>query len=619
MKHVNILCYALLLVVLTGCMDVIEKPNPNSAGSYIWDDEEMATLFLDKLYLDNQSGARWGANMTTTDEAYGLSPTVFLYGKALVSSAETYNNGWWSALRRINIMIREMQNESQLPNVSKNWLIAQARFLRAVKYWELVRLYGGIPILKKPLDPLLDDLDVPRSSTAACVAFIVEDLDFAIANLPMVWERPVENYGRLTKGAAMSYKGRVLLHFASPMFSERDAYTANNAQSIAATSLPDATIKARWAAAYTANKIAWDSLRANDFELLASFDQIFVTPAATNKEAVMVKMYTGVNYAHGWENSLRPYSEGGSGDYVNVLLDLVKAFGMKDGSHIDDPASGYEATYYWMDRDPRFYQTIGYNGGPWNMGIKTNRKQWAYYKTVEEGARIPQSGFYCRKAADPSLKRDEISKGKIAWIELRMAEVLLNLAESANELYRLDGSHAGEAADLIRQLRQRAGIESGDDGYGVANLAPTGFENYANYLLDVIMNERQVELAFEDHRYWDLRRRLMYTRDLSPRTLKLNGQRRSGLKFYTKDMSVPGLAAFEAIKDTLTLTKENYLDYFRAAVPREFDFDRNAGIDGVNYLPDYYFMPINPDMFSNSTKLKQTLGWGYGNFDPLAE
>jgi hypothetical protein len=619
MKTLKIYSLLLLLAVLSGCMDVIDKPDPNSAGSYIWDSEEMATLYLDKLYLDNLPGARWGSNMTTTDEAYGLSPTLFLYGRATVSSAESYSQAWWAGLRRINIMIKEVNEVSTLPEATKNRLIAQARFLRAVKYWELVRLYGGIPILRKPLDPLLDDLDVPRSTTAACVAFIVEDLDFAIANLPMYWDTPVENFGRLTKAAAMAYKGRVLLHVASPMFCERDAYTADNGQTIEAFKLPEATIKARWEAAYAANKVAWDSLTANGYGLLDDFGRLFTTPAVENKEAVMVRLYTGINYTHGWEAALRPYSEGGSGDYINPMMELVNAFSTREGLRITDAGSGYEATYYWLNRDPRFYHTLAYNGGLWNMGAKTNRKQWVYFNTSEEGGRISQTGFYCRKAADSTLARENLSRGKIAWQEIRMAEVLLNLAESANELYKADGSHPGEAATLVRQLRQRAGILPGDGSYGVANQAPDGFNDYGEYMLDVIMNERQVELAFEDHRYWDMRRRMMYTRDLSPRTPKLNGQRRTGLRIFTKDMTAAGIAAFEAIKDTLTLTKDNYLTYFRAGVPRTFDYDRNQGIDGVNYLPGYYFMPISPDMFSNSTKLVQTLGWGYGTFDALAE
>jgi starch-binding outer membrane protein, SusD/RagB family len=619
MKKYNILFLSAILFSFVGCMDVIDKPDSNSAGSYIWDDVDMATLYLDKLYLDNLPGQSWGGNMTNTDEAYGLSPTEYLYGLASISMADGYSSDWWSKLRRINIMIKEMNESSTLPESDKNRLLGQARFLRAIKYWQLVRLFGGVPILDEPLDPLIDNIDVPRSTTAQCVDFIVSDLEFAAKTLPSVWETANDNFGRLTSGAAMAYKGRVLLHFASPMFCERDSFTADNNQFIPAYKIPDSSIKARWQAAYQANRIAYDSLIAQGYALQSDFGNIFTTPAISNTEAVMVKLYTGSNYSHSWELSIRPYSEGGSGDYINPTWELVKAFPMNNGKSISDASSGYDEKFYWIDRDPRFYKTIAYNGGSWNMGAKISRKQWVYYKTAEEGSRIPASGFYCRKAQDPSLTKDNLSHGTIAWIEIRFAEVMLNLAESANELYKIDGSHAGEAAGLIRALRARAGIVSGDGNYGVENSAPSGFNNYGEYMLDLIMKERQVELAFENHRYWDLRRRMMYTRDLSPKTLKLNGIKRTGIKIYTKDLSAAGLTAFESIKDTINLTKANYYNYFRATVIREFDFDRAQGINGIKYLPDYYFMPINPDMFSNSVNLLQTIGWGYGTFDPLAE
>ncbi|MDP4276696.1 MAG: RagB/SusD family nutrient uptake outer membrane protein [Bacteroidota bacterium] len=616
-----LLSVSLLLMVLYGCMDVIDKADPQSAGSYIWDNTDMATLYLDKLYLDNLPGAAWGGNMNDTEEAYGLgiSSSKCLYGKADINMSVVYSDDWWSKLRRINIMITEMTNESNLSETLKNQLLGQARFLRAIKYWELVRVVGGVPILAKPLDPLMDELDVPRSSTAQCIAFITADLDFAAKVLPARWEKTDADFGRLTSGAAMAYKGRVLMSFASPMFCERDSFTGDNGTFIAAYNIPDASLKARWEAAYTANKIAYDSLLANGYGLMSNFGNIFTTPAVSNPEAIMVSLYTGKNYTHNWESVIRPSSGGGAGDYVNPTWNLVKAFPMINGKRIDEAGSTYDSLYYWINRDPRFYYTIAYNGGTWNFAGSTSRKQWSYYKTAEEGSRIPVSGFYCRKASDPTLTKDNLSKGSIAWIEIRFAEVVLNLAECANELYKLDGSHAGEAASLIGLLRARAGIEAGDGFYGISSSTPAGFGSYGEYMLDVIMNERQVELAFENQRYWDLRRRMMFTRDLTSRTHKLNGMKRTGLRLYTQKLTEQGLAEFAAIKDTLTLTKSNYYTYFRVAGIKVFDYDATAGINGLHYLSGYYFAPIQTSMFSNSTALKQTIGWGYGTFDPLAE
>lgn len=614
-------------------MDVIEKPDSSSAGEYIWDDFVMAEMFLDNLYLDNLPGAEWGGNITSTDEALGTGASNFLWGLSGVEAATTYSSDYWAQMRRINLMIQEMNNRSSLPEDQKNMLVGQARFLRAIKYWNLVRLYGGVPILNKPLDPVLDDMDVPRSTTAECVKYIVDDLDFAIASLPANWaevDNTNSDFGRLTKLAAMAYKGRVLLHFASPMFCERESYTGANYETIEPFSITAASRQERWQEAYSANKIAYDSLKARGFRLLENWNDIFITPALTNPEAIMLRLYTGLNYVHTWEHSIRPYSMGGRGHNINPTIEMSEAFLMADGKRTFDETSGYDPKFYWIDRDPRFYGTLVYNGSTWDMAGTNSRKQWIYDGTPEEAGNLPYTGFYCKKAQDRSLTRDNILRGRTAWIEIRMAEVMLNLAEAANET-----GHSNEAIELVREIRQRAGILVGDGSYGVPS-SLSGID-----LLDVIMNERFIELAFENQRYWDLRRRMMYTKDLSPNTKKLNDTRRRGWEIWTMvypnptdpgnsfdmlDSLIMTDAKGVAMRDTLVLTKANYYHYFDPDL-KTFDLNRMGNPSpsnprsslGIKYLPGYYFMPIGTTLFSNSTKLIQTIGWGFGTYDPLQE
>jgi hypothetical protein len=611
MKLNKIFIIMLLLPSLfVSCMDVIEKPDSSSAGEYIWNDYNMARMYLDNLYLENMPVASWGGNMSNTEEAYGSSATDLLYGSASIGTVSDYSSEYWAYLRRINLMIQELRDKSTLPETDKNKLMGQARFLRAIRYWQLVRLYGGIPIVDKPIDIAKDDQDIQRSSTKACIEFIFSDLDYAASVLPADWKfvNPDQSdYGRLTSLAALSFKGRVLLTFASPMFTERDAYTAVDQTSVPAFSVSEIEKKSRWDNAFLANKVAYDSLIAHGYTLMPDFKTLFNSEGSANTEAIIVRVYTGNNYRHSWESRIRPASQNGTGYSINPTWELAKSFLTKDGKRVTEAGSGYQDKYYWVDRDPRFYQTLVYNGEIWNMGGSVGRKQWCYLGTNSETS-IAYSGFYCCKAQDASLLSETLGNGKIDWIEMRFAEVLLNLAECANET-----NHKDVSIQLIRTLRKRAGIIEGNDpskSYGVSdNLSKED-------MLDLIINERLIELAFENQRYWDLRRRMMYTRNLSSTTLKLNDTRRRAVDNAPKSSQKDWLAAN---KDTLTLTTTNYYNYFLSFYLKKLDSNPNASSLGIKYLPDYYFLPIPSAMFSNSAKLEQTIGWASGTFDPLAE
>jgi starch-binding outer membrane protein, SusD/RagB family len=620
---------AFLLIPLWSCTDVLQQESENTVGSYIWDDYDLSELYLDVLYNLCLPGASWDAHLssTVTDEALGSGTSNYLWGNATIDDATDYSATTWSYIRKINIMITEMDN-STLDSHKKNLLLGQAHFLRAIRYWELVRLYGGVPIVKKPLDFVSDTTNIGRSTTKESVEFILEDLDFAISSLPANWseETSSSDYGRLTSLAAKAYKGRVQMTFASPMFCERDAYTAFNGEAVSAYSIPDTEIQERWEDAYQTNKSAYDSLISNGCAL-AKLEDLFTTEAISNTEAVMVNLYTGVNFRHDWELTIRPSSMEGVGYNVNPTWDLAEAFPMVNGKSIDESGSGYLQSYYWLNRDPRFYATLAYNTCNWDMGGTSGRIQWIYKpkgdSASEEKANLPVSAFYCRKAQDASIETADLQYGKTDWMEIRLAEVMLNLAECANEMYRLTGdvSYANTAVSMERLLRKRAGIEQGDDAdqyYGVYSVGtyPGTFSSNYEYLLDLIMEERFIEFAFENQRYWDLRRRMMYTRNLSVRTLMKNGSSRNYLKVGTvKD------ANFEVTKSTVTITSSNYYTYFRDPSISGYDVNKNTyhvGM-GIDYLPDYYFMPMPTNAFSNNDNMLQTIGWSDGSFDPLAE
>jgi hypothetical protein len=266
--------------------------------------------------------------------------------------------------------------------------------------------------------------------------------------LPGKWTDS-NDWGRITSGAAAGFKGRILLHWASPQFNPTD-------------------LSERWQAAYDANKKAIELLSANGFKLHNSFKDLWFTEA-NNPEAVWVTCYNNkvgdqINKNQTWDNNTRPSYLGTGSGSNQPTWEVTQAFPMKNGKNITEKGSGYDPQLFYKNRDPRFDQTIAFNGATWHINGNTNYKLWTYMvnnKTVEQKATV--SGFYVRKAIDPNLSTGAVANSGTDWIEMRYAEVMLNLAEAACGINKLD-----EAYTQLTEIRKRAGIDAGADGlYGL--------------------------------------------------------------------------------------------------------------------------------------------------------
>ncbi|MFB6320093.1 RagB/SusD family nutrient uptake outer membrane protein [Saccharicrinis sp. FJH54] len=597
-----------LLVLLASCEKVLDKRDLNVIDDNIWESADQSTLYVNNLYEDNMPGMSLGTNSPLSDETFSSSDsyTDLLYGGIGINdinAVQIIHRNKYQLIRRINICIDGLKSSSLSEDV-KNPILAQALFFRAWRYWEMVRANGGVPMVLSTQDPFFDDLNVPRSKTSVSIDLIMADLDSAISWLPIDWER-TEDKGRITSGAAAAFKGRILLTWASPLFNR------NNDQS-------------RWQGAYDANKEAINILSqmSTPRNLYPDFSKVFTTNVLENVEAVIYKRFdvnAGTDYTSDWEGKVRPPSGGGDGSYAPTW-NLVKAFPMENGKRIEEAGSGYDSTVFWKNRDPRFYATIGYNGCEWVMNGRDDQIQWTYYLNMQENKRSPATGFYCKKATDPLIAEENTGQTSTTWHELRYAEVLLNFAESANEIGKID-----EALTEIRRIRNRAGIESGDGDYGIPNSVSK------EELRQLIMKERQVEFAFENKRYWDLRRRLMFREDLGSFTPKLNGTQRLGFDIRAKspwnrrisDRNSPYFG-WNRI-DTATMggyvdlnDPSNYNSYFTTDI-RIMESIVGGEVKSINYLPLYDFFAVSSSMLSKSPAVEQTLGWVNGTFDPLAE
>lgn len=601
----------LAVLSLASCKKVLDKQDLKTIpGDLIFNDSTLAILNVDYIYsqnLPNWAGNGGGVSANAgslSDEMAGESK--FFEGTLTANDVTDIGTGLdvnnnYGKIRSINDFLRDIDGGT-IALATKNRMKAQVLFFRAYRYFDMVRLYGGVPLVLTSLpaigDQAKEEARLPRNSTSECMAQIIKDLDTAIKYLPGRWNDPGKNWGRITSGAAAAFKGRVLLTYASPQFNPNDN-------------------QARWQASYDANLKAYDILKANGFGLSASFENIwFPSSEVTNPEAVMV---TGYNTATGdqikknntYDRSTRPSYLGTGGGSNQPSWQMVKAFPMKDGKKVGASAKyPYTEQLFYKNRDPRFNATIGYNGTTWKINGNANYRLWTYYRIDPKDSKLglttteqkaTSTGFYCRKAIDPNVSASNDQYVGTDWLEIRFAEVLLNLAESAVGINRV--SQSDESYQGLIELRKRAGIEPGADNlYGLTS----GMTR--NQLFTAMLDERQIEFAFEGKRFWDLRRwKLIET--------TLNGTRRTKMQINLKvGAGIPTSADFENpssanFRDIVDLDNA-YTNYFELV---ENNLDTKYVI---NWKPEYYFFGIPASSISNNPNLEQTNLWG-GAFDPL--
>lgn len=561
-KNIKIVLVAFASLFFVQCDSVLDKEILDSISeTATWGDEVLATAYLNGIYEGALPG--WpttdSANSDNSSGGFNL-----MYGQIAENDVDVWR---YNSIRTINLLLRDVGSQG-LTEEFQNTLKGPALFFRGWEYWRMVRTYGGVPLVLVPLERS-DDLDLARNKTSECIAQIIADLDAAAAILPKTTTGA--SSGRITRGAALALKGRILLHYASKQFTPTQSTS-------------------RWEEAYAANMEAKNALDTDGYELHSSFDGIWTSEL--NKEVIFVTRYGfgTESKSTSREACTRPLDEAQNCTGANQpTLSLVDSYPMKNGLAITDAGSGYDANARGLDRDPRFEASIGYNGLKWELSGKTDRRQWNY-----QGADFPPgTGFYCKKATDPSLTQGESERSGMDWIEIRFAEVLLNLAEAANET-----SRSAEAYSLLRTIRARAGIE---EGIAPARYGLLDGMSQAQ-LREAILLERRIELFAEGKRSQDLRRNRMYG--------SLNGTKRQGIEIQYVGTDIITLLEAGIIAGTVNLDTD-YTTYFTET---QIDVDIS---DVINVPDNYYFYAIPTRHLETNANLQQTSGWGSGAFDPL--
>lgn len=376
---------------------------------------------------------------------------------------------------------------------------AEARFLRAYAYFDLLKRYGGIPLLGEKIYTLDDNLEIPRNKFSECVDYIVSELDIAkedLRGLPMVNS---EYEMAPTREACEALKSRVLLYAASKLYNESPIEAGNELIGYASYD-PE-----RWKTAADAAKSFIETYGhegTGKINLNKDFRNIFLNYYDPSGNPELIWSITQSHSSKDIEQNNGPLGFTGNAlgrGRTTPSQDLVEAFPMKDGKKIrQSDKYSYSVETQYDNRDPRLGMTVLHNGSKW-MGRSLATYLGGTNNPVATSVYNHTSYYMCKFMPDYSNPSSpEYQNSVHNWVVFRYAEILLNYAEAMNEYA---GPDAESVRDYIIMIRKRAGIEAGEDGnYGI----PASITK--EEMRELIYNERRIEMAFEEQRFNDLRR-----------------------------------------------------------------------------------------------------------------
>lgn len=473
-------------------VDVV--PQDRLAEGVVWADPISIDLYASGLYAEFKNfqfgafpGLGYDNAMDALSDIMKFTSTVSGNGTVnmLISNSNTFSpssvglNYWSTAytrIRRINEFIGGIHTKSTLSDADKTKYESEARFIRAWTYFWLAKIHGSVIILNDINQ--YSTKDNARSSEEAVYDFMIEDLKYAAANLSAS-----SKAGTANKMAANALLSRVALYAGSIAKYDLNQYNEDLLTGISASRAKEFY------------QIAADAAQAvigsGTYTLETNFASIFSNK--NNKEAIFRVDFAAPQITHQYDFGYAPPRDnnGNTMVYGVPTAELVNEFEMADGTKFSWTNAAHAAKPY-ENREPRFYATILHNGATWkgrtmNTSTTDPIDGFALYGESAE-PRKTVTGYYAKKLLDPANSTFAVNRSSQSWIELRLGEVYLNLAEAKAGLEDYQG-----AAITLSELRVKRGLNN------------VSF-NTALTALAAIEHERKVELAFEGHRFWDLRR-----------------------------------------------------------------------------------------------------------------
>ena len=456
------------------------------------------------------------------------------------ASVQNFNNGNWSALstldtkwslyngirsaneflesyETIDLSIYQYDGKYDLEMERIKYYPFQARALRAYFLFDLARRYGDIPMPLKMLS-IEEANSIEKTPFADVISFIVSECDDCIANLPVTYNGMLDNeYGRLTKGFAMALKAKALLYAASPLFNPSND-------------------RSKWNKAYDASKKFIETY--TQYSLFSNYEKLFnQNSGSANSEIIYGQNFTSTSSHQFPINNIgRRY--GGYGGWwgsAGVSKELLDDYDMINGEpafiwngneKTINPASGYDPQNPYANRDPRMDMCIIHDGSVFHgdhfeMWVSSDGTSWGK-DNFHESSDNPVPNQQIRKFMPPdNIPMNWQEKYQMPWIHFRLGEIYLNFAEAAFELGKED-----ECREYVNKIRARVGMPG-------LPASVTG-EN----LRQRLYNERRIELVFEEHRYFDLRRWKLASEVLNRpgHGIKIVLDKATGVKTYSDEL-----------------------------------------------------------------------------------
>jgi len=557
-KSIYLIIATAFLFSMSSCSDFMDlTPEDQYDEETVWSDAELVQTIINDIYSYVLHGSEENNSSAMTDDAF----FTHVYGARDVNegTASASNLGWYDradcpfkwydryqGIYRANLVLKNIDNVPVKVGFDNDNMKGEAHFLRAYLYSELVRGFGGVPIVDKIYTiEEASKLDLPRSNMADCLEFILNDLEQAINLLPET--ATGKNLGRATKSAAKGLKARMLLHVASPLYADRSVNTLECNQY-------NGDRNALYQQALDAAKELIESgmftlIDCNASTIAQTAENFHSVINTNNAETIFAKQF--VNRSGDLNTGVRNRAAlvHGPNGYHNwagttPTHDLVMAFEMEDGSlNTSFSKAGDSSTESpYINREPRFYATIGYDGMQWGRArgadaaiydpTELGNLQMGYYELSSGGDNLEvpialniegqatktekfkgfngvdtrkslienwngsYTGYLERKLIDGSVAASESNFQTNPYPYIRLGEMYLIAAEACIELNKLD-----EATTYLDALRGRIGRP---DTKTTLTVRKQGFTQAD--MRTFLQQERRSELAYEESRYYDVRR-----------------------------------------------------------------------------------------------------------------
>ncbi len=546
MKNLSIIILGLITITaiffMASCDDYLEViPKSSVSDETLWANESTADLFLNNIYSDLPSTySQFDSQENWSDDA--LNGGVNTEYSWIVYAQAAYNPdnvqhfwGYYTSIRKCNLFIQKV-NERDFDEGWKEQRLSEARFLRAFYYMWMCTAHGGLPIITDVLDyqEQGDGIYRPRNTAEETFQFIIDECEAIYSKLPLK-----SSEGRVTQGAALALKGYCELFWASPL------YNINNELD-------------KWASTATTYKKIID---LKEYELFPDYNSMFLEENNGNSETIFAKHHlggTGLGSSHeGLHGTRMTHGTITGWGLISPTQEVVDEYFMANGLSIFNSESGYDPQNPYVNREKRFYQSIVFDGAEWNSDIIYTRRGIGSGNEIDLSSMDERTGtgYYLKKGMSPEYA---VAGGhglsSADFILFRYGEVLLSYAEAQNEAVGPDQS----VYESINKIRARS------------ELPPLVQGLTQDDMRNAILQERRVELAFENKRWRDLLR-------LKIAEEKLNGtfhgmliEEKNEKLSYTIVPAADGKVKFDADKNYL-------LPIPQSAIDRNLNLKQNPG------------------------------------------